>query len=270
MKLNIIIVALSLFFSGILSGQTSATITDVDFRIENNLIVVNYSIIGAQNNELFEIGLKFIPESGQALIPISVSGDIGQNINGGFNKTIFWDIDKDNLEISGVVRASVSIISSHIFVSEPYIDTRQSVMEKPLGGPGYAFLSFFVPTLGGYFVEKNKTRPIIFSVTEATIAGYLISLNNKKKQYETDLDNALTQTARNEIRDNISTVEDRYYNSMATFGMIWAVDVIWVAVKGARNMKQGKTKATQKNLYGDGFNLNYNGNQFCLGYHITF
>jgi hypothetical protein len=266
------ILASALFFlsSGLLPGQTAATITDVDYNLVNNSIVINYSIAGAYNNEVYEIGLRFVTETGQTIIPVSVRGDIGPNITGGFNKTIFWDIDNDRLEISGVLKALVTIVSSHVIISEPYIGTPLIRGEKPLGGPGYAFLSFVVPSLGGYFVEKNKTRTIITSITEATLAIHLLNLNGKIKQYETDLDNtSITPIERNEINDNLATAEDNYSKSMATFALIWVVDIVWVAIKGTQNVTQGKTKKGQ-NFNGNGLNLNYNGNQLCVGYKITF
>ena len=134
MKLSIVATVLFIF-TGIIYGQTAATITDVDFNLVNNTIVVNYSITGALSNEVFEISLHFVNESGQAIIPVSVRGDIGVNVSGGFNKTIYWDIDNDRMEISGVVKAFVTIVSSHAIITEPYTGSPQIMGEKPLGGP---------------------------------------------------------------------------------------------------------------------------------------
>lgn len=270
MRIILLFFALSFFPAGVISCQTPATITDVDFSLENNLIKVNYSITGALNNELFTISLSFSDESGGTIIPVSVSGDIGANIAPGFNKTILWDVDKDNIEITGVIKAVVKIVPGIVISPQPYPVNQMISGEKPLGGPGYAFLSFVVPSLGGYFVEKNKTRAIVFSLTEATLAIHMINLNNKIKNYETDLDSPLSQTERNEINDKLATAEDNYYKSMVTFGLFWVADVIWVAIKGTQNMNNHKTKGTQYNYYGDGFNLNYSGNQVCVGYRITF
>lgn len=269
MRSKILTAVLFLLCSGMLTGQTAATITDVDYNLDNNLIVINYSITGAINNEVFEIGLRFVNETGQTIIPVSVRGDIGQNIPGGFNKIIYWDIDNDRLEISVVLKALVTIVSSQVIVSEPYIGSSQFTGEKPLGGPGNAFLSLVVPSLGGYFVEKNKTRVIITSITEATLGIHLINLSGKIKQYETDLDNAKTIAEIYDINDKLATAEDNYSMSLATFTLIWLADVVYVAIKGTQNVKQGKTKRGQ-NYYGDGLNLNFNGNQLCVGYRMTF
>jgi len=271
MRLKILVLTFYFLSGGMMTGQTAATITDVDFKLENNLIVINYSITGALNNGIFEIGLYFVTESGQYIVPVSVSGDIGKNIMAGSVKTIYWDIDNDRLEVSGVLKAVVTIISSQAPVIEPFGGVTQVRGEKPLGGPGYAFLSFVVPSLGGYFVERKKTRPIIFSVTEATLAVHLLNLNGKIKQYEADLDNpSISMTEYNKISEELTAAEDNYYRSMATFSLIWVTDIIWVLIKGSQNMKQGKTKGTQSNYYSDGINLNYSGNQFCIGYRITF
>jgi len=109
MKLSIAASVVFIFTGIILYGQSAATITDVDFSLENNLIKVNYSLTGALSNELFTISLSFSDESGGTIIPVSVSGDIGANIAPGFNKTILWDVDKDNIEITGVIKAIVKI-----------------------------------------------------------------------------------------------------------------------------------------------------------------
>lgn len=269
MKFKILAFTLLIFSSGSLTGQTSATITNVDFNLVNNSIVVNYTITSSIVNEFFEIGLHFVTESGQTIIPVSVRGDIGANISGGINKTIYWDIDNDHIEISGVLKALVSIVSSSVINSEPYTGSPQITGEKPLGGPGYAFLSLVVPSLGGYFVEKNKTRVIITSITEATLGIHLLNLNNKINQYEIDLYNASSQTERNEISDKLTTAEDNYSRSLATFSLIWIADIVWVLIKGTQNVNQGKTKRGQK-YYGDGLNLNYNGAQYCIGYQFYF
>jgi len=271
MRSRILALALLLLNGGILSGQkTPATITDVDFRLINNQIVINYSIAGAFENEVFEIGLHFETESGRKIIPATVSGDIGKYITAGTVKTIYWNIDNDRLEVSGELKAVVTIVSSQMPVISMPGGAAQVKGEKPLGGPGYAFLSFVVPSLGGYFVEKNKTRPIIFSATEGILLIHLLNLNSKITRYESDLSDATSQSEINDLNEKIAKAEDNYYNSIATFGLIWVTDIIWVAVKGTRNMNQGKTKGTQRNYYGDGFNLKYNGDQFCLGYRITF
>ncbi len=270
MRSKLLILIFFFLSGGILSGQTSATITDVDFRLENNQIVVTYSITGALKNEVFVIGLYFEAESGRKIIPVSVSGDIGKNIIAGSVKTIYWNIDNDNLEVSGELKAVVAIVSSQVPFIEPFVEAPKIKGEKPLGGPGYAFFSFVVPSLGGYFVERKKTRPVIFSVTQGTLLIHSINLTNKIDKYEADLDNASSQAEINDLNEKISTAEDNYYKSVATFGLLWVTDIIWVAIKGTRNMNQGKTKGKQRNYYSDGIRLDYNGDRICLGYKITF
>jgi hypothetical protein len=267
-----IIASLFFFFIFVrICGQTSATITDVDFRLENNIIVINYSIKGAFQNEVFEIGVHFVTESGQKIIPVSVKGDIGKNILAGSLKTIYWDIDNDRIEISGELKAVVTIVSSQIPFTEPYGGTAQVRGEKPLAGPGAMGLSILVPSLGGYFVEKKKTNAIITSITLFTFAVSAASLDSRITQYEADWDNASSQTERNEIDKKIETAEQNYALALTGFTIVWVVDICRVAIKGAQNQKNGltKKKPAQYN-YNGGFNLNYTGRQLCVGYRTAF
>jgi hypothetical protein len=263
---------LLLLTSGKSYGQkTLATITDVDFRLENNLIVINYSITGAFLNEVFEIGVHFLTQSGQKIIPVSIRGDIGKNILAGSLKTIYWDIDNDRIEISGEIKAVVTIVSSQIPYTDPFGGTAQVRGEKPLAGPGAMGLSILVPSLGGYFVEKKKTNAIITSITIFTFAVSAASLNSRITQYETDWDNATSQTERNEIDTKIETAEQNYALALTGLTLVWIIDICRVALKGAQNQRNGltKKKPAQYN-YSEGFNLNYTGKQLCVGYRITF
>ncbi len=272
--MRIVILSLILFFltCRISNGQkTLATITDVDFRLENNLIVINYSITGAFFNEVFEIGVHFVSESGQKIIPVSVRGDFGKNITAGSLKTIYWDIDNDRIEISGELKAVVTIVSSQIPVTDPFPGTAQVRGEKPLAGPGAMGLSILVPSLGGYYVEKKKTNAIITSVTLLTFLVSAASINDRINQFEDDWDDATTQTERNEIDQKIETAEQNYALALTGFTVVWVFDICRVAIKGAQNQKNGLTKSkANRYKYSEGFNLNYTGNHLCVGYRITF
>jgi hypothetical protein len=215
--------------------------------------------------------LHFVTGSGQKIIPVSVSGDIGKNIKAGSLKTIYWNIDNDRLEISGEIKAVVTIVSSQIPVIDPFGGTVQVRGEKPLAGPGAMGLSILVPSLGGYFVEKKKTNAVITSITLFTFAVSAASLNSRITQYEADWDDATSQTERNEIDQKIETAEQNYALALTGFTVVWVVDICRVAIKGAQNQKNGltKKKPAQYN-YSDGFNLNYTGNHLCVGYRMTF
>ena len=96
--------------------------------------------------------MKFLSETNQEIIPKTTTGDIGANIKGEGTKTITWNIDADKLEVSGVLRASVSIIKSEkVTEVRTEITDKKPVVTKIRGGPMNALLSVPVPGLGGYF-----------------------------------------------------------------------------------------------------------------------
>jgi hypothetical protein len=241
--------------------QTNASITNVDFRIENNKIVVVYSITGYQPGELFSIGLSFVTGDFKSVFPSSVYGDIGPDIPGGVNKSIVWNIEQDKFVLTGSLKAVVTILSSTFAQAGQSAKTQTQPPKKPLGGPGYAFLSMLLPGTGGYFVEANKTRAIVFNVVGGAVLISVISagiqVNNLNKQYD-----AASPADKPAIQSEIDYAEQWFRDAGTAYALIWVTDVLWVAYKGGRNKYKQRT--------GTGMTINYSNNRLLAGYRVTF
>jgi hypothetical protein len=137
-----------MLFHGV-SGQVGVEIKEVDYRLENNLIIVQYNLISPSPAEKYTIGLRFISNTGQVVEPRSLSGDVGKNIEPGIGKVITWNFRDDRFEFSGMLKAVVTL----------------TYEKKPAGGPSYVILSVIVPGLGGYFVEEDRIRPVATTVS---------------------------------------------------------------------------------------------------------
>jgi hypothetical protein len=252
MKSSIILFCLFTITSLTAVCQTNARITDVDFLVENGNIVVKYCIREYQPGEIFFIGIKFITGDNKTIVPASIYGDIGQGIKGGDNKLIVWDIGKDQLEVTGTLKAIITILSSSFIRTEQSDYSQNKSKEKQLGGPGYAGLSMILPGTGGYFVEKNKTRAIIFNILGAVVLTSVIT-----QSIELSKDPTNDQTERNRNQAAI------------TYAAIWVTDVAWVTYKGFKNRKENRTKG-YSGLNGSGLTLNYANNRLMAGYRIIF
>jgi hypothetical protein len=257
MKKLIFLLIISILYHKTVLCQTNARITDIDYRLENNNIVINYYISGYLPNEIFTIGgLKFrVTETNQEIIPRTITGDIGENIKGEGIKTIIWDIVADQLEVSGVLKASIDIIKSEII--------------KPLGGPGYAWLSVFVPSLGGYFVVKNKARPILTTISTIGLLTYGYLEKKKADEYYADYnDSKANGTQLQSLYDKANSAHKKSYITIRAAITIWAFDILWVTAKGSKNKKAAQSRKLSSS--GNRIKLNYANNELQLGYEIVF
>lgn len=233
-------------------GQTKAKITDVDFHLEGSYIVVNYNIDGSISREHMAIELKFMTEKNELIIPRAVTGDVGTNIIGDGMKTIRWDIVADQVLVSGNLKASVTITSSKIFY----------------GGPSNALLSVVVPGFGGYFVEKNKTRAILTTISTLGLLGYGISQKHLADKYYSEYKAGVVSTELESLYTKANNAHHKYYISTRVAAGIWVFDIIWVAVKGFQN--KNEVKFYYSSFMEDGLRLNYVNNRLELRYSVSF
>jgi hypothetical protein len=245
-----IIIFLSLFCS-LSKGQTSARISEVDYTLEGSFIVVHYILQGTIPKEELTIELSFVTEDNEKIIPRTVSSDVGPKVYSNGNRVILWDIDIDKPSFSGIMKAVVTITSSKI----------------NYGSPVNALFSVVVPGLGGFFVEKNKTRAIMTSVSTIGLIVYGINQKSKSKKYYNEYNASIIPGDIHILYNKANKTQHKYYVATRLAAGIWVSDIIWVTIKGFRNKEESLSH--NKSTSDNGFKLNYN-NGLQLGYSLTF
>jgi hypothetical protein len=252
MKYSTVLILGFLIFMQPCICQTRAKITDVDYHLEGNIIVVNYTITGSLPGERLSIELKFLNEDNKPFIPVTATGDIGAGISGDGIKKIIWDVVKDDINFSGKLKAVVTISSSRLVT----------------GGPANALLSVAVPGLGGYFVEKNKIRPVATAVTTLGLLGYGFSQKHKSNKYYDEYKASIEPTEIESLYDMANSAHHRYFVATRIAAGIWAFDIVWTVIKGFQNKKAIQSYDGRFN--GDGLRLEYARNGLQLKYSISF
>lgn len=251
MKSSIISIFIFIIFCQPIKCQSKARITDVDFHLEDKYIVVNYNLTGTIPKEQLTIELKFITENNENLKPRTINNDVGTKVYGDGKKEILWDINADNITISGNIKAVVTITSSKLLFS----------------GPSNAFLSVFIPGLGGYFVDKNKIRSIVTTVSTVGLMVYgineKIQANKYYKDYKASIVNSDIQT----LYSKANNEQHKYYIATRIGAGLWLADIIWVYFKGIRNKEE---VIAHNKFYGGGLTINYVNNGMQFGYSVTF
>jgi hypothetical protein len=231
--------------------QTRAKITEVDFHLEDNFIVVNYNLTGTLPKEQLTIQLMFINENNEYLNPKTVYNDVGAKIFGDGKKEIRWDLDADKISITGNLKAIVSITSSKVLVR----------------GPSNALLSAIVPGLGGYFVDKNKTRSIITTVSTVGLMIYGINQKTRATRYYKNYNASSVNADIQNLYSKANNAQNKYFITTRIGAGLWVADIIWVYFKGSRNKKEAET---YNEANGGGLSINYINKGFQFGYSMTF
>jgi hypothetical protein len=252
MRSSVILFLSIILFYQPCSGQTKAKITDVDFNLEERYIVVNYNLTGTLPKEQLTIELKFITENNEVISPKTVTGDIGTKVFGDGSKTILWDLVADQVLLSGNLKATINITYSKILYS----------------GASNAFLSVFIPGLGGYFVDKHKGRAVLTTISTIGLMGYGISQKIQADKYYNDYKNSTLPLEMDGLYSKANDYNHKYYTTTRIAAGIWALDIIWVTFKGLHNRKEAKNAYSAFTT--DGLRLNYVNNSMQLGYSVTF
>jgi hypothetical protein len=235
-----------------IKGQTKATIENVDFQLANNMIIINYDIKGSSHLEVFKIDLKFVTNTNEVIIPVNLKGDVGAPVLGGTHRTIYWDIVADQIEISGTLRAIVTIMDSEFFY----------------GGPSNALLSALVPGLGGYFVERNKIRSVLTTVSAGGLIAYGIFQKNLSNNYYDDYKSGTDPSDISTNYDKANKAQHSYYIATRVGATIWIADIAWVAYQGFQNKKKAQNSKLLSKVGTLG--VGYMNNGLVLKYSMNF
>jgi len=252
MRSSIILIFSIILLSQPAVCQTKARITDVDFHLEDRYIVVNYNITGIAPKEELTIELKFITENNESIVPKTMTGDVGKKLFADGSKAILWDIVADQAVLSGNLKATVSIVTSKVLYS----------------GPGNAFLSVLIPGMGGYFVDKNKARSVLTTISSIGLIAYGVMQKTQANKYYADYNASTTPSDMDDLFAKANGAQHSYYMTTRIGAGIWALDIIWVTFKGFHNKKVAKSYYSSFNT--DGLRLNYVNNGLQLGYSKKF
>ncbi len=233
-------------------SQKKAKITDVDFHLEDRYLVVNYNITGSVPKEQLTIELKFVTENNETITPKTISGDVGTKVYGDGTKAMLWDVVTDQADLKVNLKATVTITSSKILYS----------------GASNAFLSILFPGWGGYHVDKNKAYSVITTISSLGLIAYGVSQKIQADKLYKDYTSSTKPLEMDNLYTKANDVNHKYWMATRAGAGIWALDVIYVIIKGSHNKKVAKSYYSA-NPY-DGLRLNYANNGLQLGYHVTF
>jgi hypothetical protein len=217
-RIGFFLILFALFSS--LSAQESYQISKPEVSFSNNILIIKYDITGCGSNEYVNVRLIALDSKGDTLKPVFISGNVGKMVSCGLGKSIIWNLEKDNIKISGDI--------SVFLIGEKYIPTVNYGGPKKLTRGNIILSSVIVPGLGQ---KKASGKPIYFIFSGlvygsgATSLYFTFRSASLKKDY---LD------AEGAERDNLYNKWQKSYDMSKYFAYgaagTWAINFIWSAL----------------------------------------
>ena len=219
----ILLISVFLFPEPHATGQSSAEIRNIAFSARNDTLVVTYDILNANRKELFDVSMVIKTASGKLIRPRAVSGDAGQQISGGKGKTIYWDLNRDQIFLNENIEVEIEAVAMGI--PEKYVSKGKAIL-----------LSAVVPGLGISKLKKGGAYWLMAVAFYGCAAGsavfyYLADDNFRKYLASTDIDERNTLHNRVETQNTVSDV------LMYTAGAVWIGNMIWTLAQPNKTKK---------------------------------
>ena len=223
-SLLFIAIAISCGISITVFSQSKAKIQDVQIRKDADNVIVTYDLINTKAKERFDIRLLVIPLDGEKIYPKTTIGDVGRPIKGGKNRSIIWEINKDQRYINEKIYAEIQ--------ATPIIDYIAPVSRgKALG------LSAIMPGLGITKLNNGGAFWILgiaFYGTAGASAYYYIQTNNTYDNYL----NTTDMEQRNKLYDQSKDERLMAQIFMYSAATIYVTNIVWTLAQ--RNKTKSK------------------------------
>lgn len=214
---TLVLVFVFLFLASQNYAQTKANVTINNIEeTDEGMLIVKYSLDNYKSNELFDVNLE-VKKGDSNLNVTSVTGDIGENIEGGNQKTIEWDLLKDNIVLDEYVDVQL-VVDAHEDISRLTM-TQLFVSSTFLPGAGLRRLN----QKGSYKIMGY----VGYTLLATTALSYYMTTNyyNKYTNEITDLN------LRTDYYSKTAMFRNFTYFSILGATTIWLGDYLWLYLK---------------------------------------
>ena len=209
--------------------QTRVNITKPRLELSDENLIIEYDILSADPSDLFKVWIEVTNASGIKINALSLSGDVGEDISGGSNKRILWNLEKDGISLDKEI--FVEVIAEKKKLPEVQkeiipIETTPTTDVNKISKGNMVLSSTVLPGWGLSKVRQGKPYWLLGVAGYSCIAGSVILnrsaiLTHDDYRGSLDADESITLYDKSVRQDNISE-----YLGYTAAG-IWAVSLIW-------------------------------------------
>jgi len=95
------------FFPALLSAQENVTLSPPNLKFLNDRLIIKYDITGYEISDRFRVWIEITDSTGNKITARSIYGDIGDEVTGGFQKQIIWDLAADSAYLNADINIEI-------------------------------------------------------------------------------------------------------------------------------------------------------------------
>ena len=275
-----VFISIILLPAHLILAQSEVEVSKPDLSLKDNGIQITYQLLNSSESDTFTIRIEVTDVNGSYINAQTLSGDVGEDIPGGLNKEIFWDIEADsiflNAEIFVQVYAvpeappvaeappqvveetvqdvadttqNVELMTNEVDVErDPPLTEETNVMEKPSGKSfnrtGIILQSVLLPGLGLSRINAGQPHWIRGVAGYGCIAGTLIfnkkAVTSEESYLESDDPDERDILFADAVRQD-NISEVLAYTAIG----IWVADLVWT-ILGTTDMNMDQSSVNHK------------------------
>jgi hypothetical protein len=240
MKTQKLLLILSFLLSELVAFSQNPLIPPPKLVFDGNQLIISYDVIDRNKGDQFYVWVEVSKRNGEQIGSKALSGDVGDKINTGLNKKIYWLPAQDSV-----------IIDEEVFVevkAEKYI--------KSFNKSAAMLSSVALPGLGQTKISKGKPYWFTGVAAYGAIAGGFIVHSSYVKTYnsyrsEENPTNRVSLLNKAQKQLNLS-------NALVISGAaLWAANIVWVAAipNKYKPLQHAKLSLNKSTIPGNGTTL---------------
>ena len=245
----IIQVLLFLINPSLLLSQSVVTIPNPRLELDENKIIISYDILNSEPTDLFLIWIEVTDADGNNIKAVTLSGDLGEEIKGGVNKKITWDLEQDKIVLDEEIFIEVKAEKKTPPVVEQKtipVETTPATEVKTLSKGNMFFSSLVLPGLGQSRIHRGKPYWLLGLASYGCLGGSFY-LNKVGASTYNDYKSSVDINEGNELFDKAVKQDKISEYLVYTAAGIWTINLIWILASPG-DIYDSSTQLKQKNF----------------------
>jgi hypothetical protein len=242
---SFLLIALLLLLGAYCAAQSKFEVSEPRFELMDNHVLISFDILNSTPSENFNITLEITDAEGKTIRAKALAGDIGQNVPGGNNKLVTWNLEADHIVMDAeiVVNIRAEIIKPPPAV--PVVSEAGGHDSKEYNRTGLILQSLALPGLGLTRVT-GKPHWIRGVAGYGCLAGSVVLNKMAVSAYSDFLDAETTEDS--EAFFSKSTNQDQFSELLAYAAIgIWVTDLVWTML-GTRELNRYSLNSGAKGI----------------------
>lgn len=241
---RIILLSSLLFFIPIFNIQKDycraqdVKIEITSLEVVNNKLVITFDFVEDNEDNRYDVWVEITSLSGRRINARTLKGDLGDKLDGGKGKQIIWDYIADDVVLNEEINVEVKALISR---SEISTSTGTSAGKAVL-------MSAVFPGWGLSKVDPGKPYWIL-GVSTYLLAGSSVLLNRSADSQYTNYMTDLNQQSSDESLEKSKSHDQLSKVSAYSAIGIWAINIIWTAVKASKSKTESFGIINNQKLY---------------------